>query len=267
MALFKKEICRHCGKPTGLVMRTKLGDGTFLCDECTEIFSSLVEDSSLYKNWSYQDYLDYCEYRKENKRKLEEFNDTYIFFDRIHIDEEKGQMYFSKKGIKSIFDDKEPDVFDIGDMLIFFRRDDVKSVEEHMLRSDKVIQDTTYLFAFRSRWYPYAFCDKVIKNAKNKAKTKYGLFKDTLEIEDDIEVTFMRECIDKIREEKDAVIVHQIGDSKTTDYPLEKVDEILNKLHDIKKTGSIDLELYNDYLKTAIPNMFLRRKVKKLYSL
>lgn len=104
MALFSKQSCEHCGSTAGMMTRTKLSDGKYICFDCSLKCPTFVANNFLSK-WTYNDYLDYLQYREINRQRLENFNITDIYFDKIFLDKEKGWMVFSNSG--NSFYDKE----------------------------------------------------------------------------------------------------------------------------------------------------------------
>lgn len=92
MGLFKDVYCAECGKKTGLLSRTKLVDGNYLCSECTKRIPVYMQDSfgQYYTLPDYRQFKDYIEYSDEALRPL--FHQTHQFYD-IHIDTENNLFY------------------------------------------------------------------------------------------------------------------------------------------------------------------------------
>ncbi len=95
MGLFKEIYCSDCGKKVGLLTRTKLRDGKYLCSDCTSNISSYVMES-VSENYDFEDYKDlkeeYIQYSNENLKP--KFKET-ASYEKIHIDEDNLIFYIS----------------------------------------------------------------------------------------------------------------------------------------------------------------------------
>ena len=87
MGLFKEIYCSDCGKKAGLLTRTKLSDGKYLCSACTSNIPSYVMES-VSGNYDFDNYKDlkgYIQYSNENLKP--KFKET-ASYEKLHIDED-----------------------------------------------------------------------------------------------------------------------------------------------------------------------------------
>ena len=92
MELFKEINCAYCGQKAGLLTRTKLCDGNYLCSQCTSIIPSFMRDS-FYQKYTLENYNEFKEYLKYSDRYLRpKFHETHSFY-AIHLDTENFLFY------------------------------------------------------------------------------------------------------------------------------------------------------------------------------
>ena len=54
MGLFDAKVCKHCGAKIGMVGKTKLTDGNYLCSKCTKGTTYYINLS----NNSYEEFIE-----------------------------------------------------------------------------------------------------------------------------------------------------------------------------------------------------------------
>lgn len=167
MGLFNEIKCVHCGKKTGLMTRTKLDDGQYICSKC----STGVPISVLSKlnECDYAGFIrvkEYVEYSDNELSKV--FKKTHSFHG-IHIDTEHKLFYLDRDHPRIYYKFEE-----IEDFGMTFSADEVKDG----FLSTKVNGNIYYELKLG---FPGAYVEEaLVKNVKANAKVKKGLVKSTV---------------------------------------------------------------------------------------
>lgn len=91
MGLFKEIYCAECGRKTGILTRTKLGDGHYVCNKCTSAIPAYV--FSAMSQYTLNDYRQLISYIEESNRVLKKvFRETHSF-NRLVLDSNNGLLY------------------------------------------------------------------------------------------------------------------------------------------------------------------------------
>lgn len=164
MALFKEIHCVHCGEKTGMMNRTKLTDGNYVCTKCAKKLPIMLK-AELHQ-YSYTEFRKLCDYVQEMETVLrKQFHATYSFYG-IHIDTEHGLFKV---------DDFDRAVIlkfeNLSDFTLDYQPDEVKDG----VFSTKVTGKLYYKMKMN---FPYVFRDGVLaERVKSSAQIKEGLFK------------------------------------------------------------------------------------------
>ena len=96
MKLFKDVFCDVCGKKAGVIFRTKLSDGHYLCSDCTDKIPTYAYSSVLqtYNLEMYNDFLCYIAYSNQELRPL--FEETHSYY-LIHVDAKHKLFYLGHR--------------------------------------------------------------------------------------------------------------------------------------------------------------------------
>ena len=106
MGLFDKKQCELCGSKAGLITRTKIQGGDYICGDCRNKMSSLTSGIS---DMSLDDVREQIRLKEENDRRFQEdfVNSRQFDIDTRHpvmaVDDEHGEF--------AILTDKRPDIF------------------------------------------------------------------------------------------------------------------------------------------------------------
>jgi len=266
MAVFSKQTCEHCGNSAGAMTRMKLADGKYLCGDCCKKIPNIINVNFLAR-WTYNDFLEYLKTREENKKRLESFNITDVYFDDIYVDMDKGWMVFSD--YKNHFTDKEsmlkenPDIFEIKDLVYYDFFYKIKDVKQGFI-NDKVKADVRLIIAFNSPWYPYSYNEKVLRNYKHKAQIT-GFVNQKVSFTDDEKKSDL-ECylLSSLIENK-VNIPFALGGKFTMNFDFSPYDTYLEKIFELEKLWVYKGLEFDEKLETITPSFFLRRKLKKIY--
>lgn len=109
--LFNEIKCVHCGEKTGLMTRTKLSDGQYICSKCSSGIPLSV--SGRLKEYDYDGFIrlkEYVEYSNNELSKI--FRETHSFYS-IHIDTEHKLFYFAKDSPYVYYKFEEISEFDL----------------------------------------------------------------------------------------------------------------------------------------------------------
>lgn len=157
MALFDKKICENCGNECNLIGgKLKLIDERFLCKSCYKkaIYGiDFIFDKYDLGKLTYNEYLQFLEYRKRNLDKIKNFNATRTFFGgRVLIDVEKHQIIVRDSFMinKNIFEEN-PEVIEMSDIVIADLLYTVKHNTESVFDSFKA--DVRLVLAGRSPYF------------------------------------------------------------------------------------------------------------------
>ncbi len=111
MGLFDKKVCELCGAKAGLISRTKIQDGDYICGDCRKKMSSLTTGFS---EMSLDDVKEQIRLKEENDRRYQTdfVNSRQFDIDARHpvmaVDDEHGEFV--------ILTDKNPDIFSFDDI-------------------------------------------------------------------------------------------------------------------------------------------------------
>ena len=266
MAILGKEICEHCGKSVGAISRYKIKDDKYICLDCFSKLPNTI-DSSFLKKWSHKDFVDYLNSREENKKRLETFNITDIYFNDIYVDMDKGWMVFSTS--KNRFTDKEsmlkaePDIFDMKDLIYYDFFYKIKNVKEGLI-SDKVKADVRLIIAFNSPWYPYSYNKKVLRNHKHRAQISGFINKKCNFTENEKKSDLECYLLSCLLENKVNIPV-LLGGKFTMNYDFSPYDTYLKKIFELEKLMVYKPNEFDTILKSIVPSIILRFKLKNTY--
>ncbi len=266
MALFSKQSCEHCGNTAGMMTRTKLADGKYICYDCGLKCPGFVTNNFLGK-WTYQDFLEYLQFREINKKRLESFNINDVYFNKIFVDKEKGWLVFSHSGNefydKATMLQQNPDIFDMRGLVYYKFFYDIKDVKEGVMK-EKVTFDTRLILAFKNRWYPYSFNDTVLKNHKVKGSST-GVIGSMVDVSLGDYETGIQAYLSKAMENNGINEPVAIGNKLTMNFDFSPYDEYLKKLFELNKLGVFKDEEFEKALKDITPSATLRHKLKSTY--
>ena len=235
MGLFKEIYCSDCGKKAGLLTRTKLRDGKYLCSDCTSNIPSYVMES-VSGNYDFDDYIDlkgYIKYSNENLKP--KFKET-ACYEKLHIDEDNLIFYISPGFLG------EPLYLEFANILSFDMDYQAETVKEGII-GDKVFGRVLVELDMAIPNFTYA---KVLaKDVKAKAKTNFLGTKVTYEYPKKMEeflirfMTAWNEALEDVQEEytQDSVSMNELEKAKvlfmlddTEDISLEDIKEQRNRL-------------------------------------
>ena len=165
MGLFNEIKCVNCGKKTGMMTRTKLSDGQYICSKCTSGLP--VSISSRLNEYDYDGFKRLQEYMEYSNNELSKiFRENHSFYS-IHIDTEHRLFYLDGDHPRVYYKFEEVSEYDME-----FIADEVK---EGFLNT-KVNGNIYYKIKVD---FPSVFKEEALaKNVKAKAEVKTGLFKD-----------------------------------------------------------------------------------------
>ncbi|MBQ6931163.1 MAG: hypothetical protein IJN38_03455 [Clostridia bacterium] len=266
MAIFNKQDCIHCGGSTNILTRVKLKDGKYICGKCSEVFPGSVSFHCL-SNMTYKDFTDYLVHKEENRKRLETFNVTDVYFDRVYVDMEKDWVVFSNHSME--FNDRErmlnanPDIFEMKDLIYYDFFYDIKSVKEGVFK-DKVKADVRLIIAFNNRWYPYSFDDKVLRNHNHDAKIK-GIINRAYTFtqndkKEDLEIYLLSALI-----ENKIDIPVCLGGLFTMNFDFSPYDTYLRKVFQLANLGVYKDNELEQVLENITPSKVLKLKLKNTY--
>lgn len=263
MALFKKVCCRHCNREVGLFDRTKLRDGNYICENCAKACSDYVNDNFL-SMYSYNDYLEYIATREENRKKLNEFNITAVYFNKIFVDMDKGWFVFGDGS--SITDKKsmlakQPDVFEAKDLEFYNFYYKIKDVHDGIF-FQSVDADVKLTISFKNKWYPYSFCDEILTNYSHSAEIS-GIIRRNVEFTDNELKSNLELYLATIAIENNVPVL--LGDENITKDNFSLYGNYFRKLFELEKVYALNALEIEDILSTLIPNPFLRSQIKRAY--
>lgn len=92
MALFKEIFCKECGAKAGMLARTKLGDGNYICNKCLTIVPNYIK--KCLSDYSYEQYMMMKQYLIWSTSELGKVFKENHYFHGIHIDTQHGIFYF-----------------------------------------------------------------------------------------------------------------------------------------------------------------------------
>ena len=84
MALFKEIFCKECGAKAGMLARTKLGDGNYICNKCLTIVPNYIK--KCLSDYSYEQYMMMKQYLIWSTSELGKVFKENHYFHGIHID-------------------------------------------------------------------------------------------------------------------------------------------------------------------------------------
>ena len=265
MALFKKEVCAHCGKESGMLDRVKLADKKFICWDCRSKCSDVFADNFL-SHHTYEEYCAYLQHKEENYKKLEQFEMTDLYFDRIAVDMNKGWFVFYEKHPFETTEEllaSNIEVFEAKDLVFYDFFYIIKDVKEGIL-NNKVKADVELSIAFNNKWYPYAFKGKVLKNYKHKANIT-GFFERKATITDNEKKSDLELYLLSIMIDNGINIPVSLGGKLTTNVDLDPYVPYLTKLFELKKLNFFDINEFSDRLNFIAPGMFVKQQIKKRF--
>ena len=265
MALFKKEVCAHCGKESGVLERVKLTDGKFICGECIIKCSRAFSENFLFRH-TYDEYCAYLQHKEENRKKLEQFEMTDLYFDRIAVDMNKGWFVFYKHhpfATKEKLLASNLEVFEAKDLVFYDFFYFVKDVQTGIL-NDKVKADVQLSIAFNNKWYPFAFKGKVLKNYNHKAKIT-GFIKRKATITDNEKKSDLELYLLSIMIENGINIPDSLGGKLSTSVDLDPYVPYFTKLFELKELGFFNSTEFSDRLNHIAPGILVRQQIKKRF--
>lgn len=266
MAIFNKQFCAHCGNSANILTRSKLKDGQYICSKCSDKCPSFFVNYCL-NRLTYNEFVAYLQHREENRRKLEDFNITDVYFNSVYVDMDKGWMVFNHYGNKyrnkTELLEKNPDIFDVSKMVYANLLYVPKDVKEGFF-NDKACMDVKLVIAFDDPWYPVSFADTVMYDYRAKI-TARGVFSSNLSIElnpiHDELVTYLSSVL----LENGVNIPVDLGNAVTTKFDLTPYDTYLKTLFRL-----IDMLVYSSkeedlLLEHITPSSVLRHRIKNTY--
>lgn len=168
MGLFKDVFCDECGQKAGLLFRTKLKDGKYLCSRCTELvpghaYHSLANEYTFDMYHSFKDYVQYS-----NNYLRPQFFETHSYY-TIHIDAVHKLFYIGHTvGAHTVFYHFR----NIQDFNLVFSAKDYK---EGMI-ADKIVGKVLMELVMDT---PYFRCEEVLDSSA-KTKAEKSLFGSTI---------------------------------------------------------------------------------------
>lgn len=240
MELFKDICCSDCGKKAGLLTRTKLADGKYLCYDCTVGIPSYIMDdlSRCYKFWNYKALKNYMQY--SNKTLKSKFRETTSYGD-FHIDEDNKLFY-----IGSSFLD-EPLYFEFKNISSFNMDYKAETFKEGILE-DKVLGRVVVDLVMM---VPNLTYNKILaKDVKAKADTNFLGTKVTYEYPREMEeflarfITAWNEASDKAQQEhtQETVKMNELEKAKVL-FMLDDVDNIT--IEDLKQQRNRLIKIFH----------------------
>ena len=230
MGLFKEVFCSECGKKAGLLTRTKLIDGKYLCSDCTaDIPSYIMECVSEY--YDYEDFKALKGYIKYSNETLKpKFNET-ASYEKLHIDEDNKLFYIST----GFFG--EPLYLEFANVSSFDMDYQAETVKEGLI-GDKVFGSV--IVDLRMAVPKFAYIKVLAKDVKAKAKTNFLGTKVTYECPKKMEefvirfMTAWNEALEDIQQEyaQESVNMNELEKAKVL-FMLDDIDDI--SLEDIKE--------------------------------
>ncbi len=266
MAIFNKQICTHCGKAANILTRRKLKDGQYICSECSKKCPSFFITYCL-DRLTYSQYVEYLQHREENRKKLEEFNVTDVYFDRVYVDMDKGWMIFGQYGDKfrnkAEMLSKNPDIFDVSKMIYANLLYIPKDVKEGFF-NDKACMDVKLVIAFDDPWYPVSFAETVMYDYRAKIEGK-KMFSSDLIIELNPIHNELVTYLGSVLLENGVDIPISLGNAVTTKFDLTPYDTYLKTLFRL-----INMLVYSSkeedlLLEKITPSSVLRHRIKSIY--
>lgn len=235
MGLFGKKFCGQCGEKTNVLTRNQLSDGTYLCSNCSRL-AELYFGAHFMDKLTFPEYQEYLSDREENRKRLEDFNITAVYFNSVYVDEGKDWIvfdYFDDFNDKESMLKQNPTIFEAKDLIYFDFRKIFKDVKEGFL-NDKVIYDMKLVMAFDNRWYPYSFAEKVRDNYKVKAEIT-GIINKSVECaSDEEEVNLLLYLSDALTKNGRTIPMFD-NDDKAKNIDLEEYSEYFTRLFVIKR--------------------------------
>lgn len=266
MGLFDKKTCEHCGSSAGLISRMRLKDKTFICGKCCEKIPKFVMLNFL-MNMDYKDFADYISFRVENKKRLESFNVTHKYFNKILIDMNKGWFVFDydeKIKDRASLISENPDIFEMKD-LVYFDAPHIITDHKVGLVNDKIFADIRIIMVFRNKWYPYSFNQQVAFGYPLIADTKGIINVKIKGYEEHPQVAELEAYCNDIIDANEVNIPYFLGDKLTMNYDFEPYAEYFTILYKLNKLGVYSLDELDTRIKSIVPSVTLRHKIKNAY--
>ena len=240
MGLFKEVFCSECGKKAGLLTRTKLIYGKYLCSDCTAGSPSYIMEC-VSEYYDYGDFKALKEYIKYSNETLKpKFNET-ASYEKLHIDEYNKLFYIST----GFFG--EPLYLEFANVSSFDMDYQAETVKEGLI-GDKVFGSV--IVDLRVAVPKFAYIKVLAKDVKAKAKTNFLGTKVTYECPKKMEefvirfMTAWNEALEDIQQEyaQEAVNMNELEKAKVL-FMLDDIDDI--SLEDIKEQRNRLIKMFH----------------------
>lgn len=167
--------CCNCGNVVSLFGRTKIGDGTYLCDDCMSFVHKDMKDVVI-STYDAEKYKNLKRYMDEIEEYRNIFEETHSYGNLI-IDGKHGLFYIDKGLFSSI---SKSMIYNMAFLDSYGFEIVPREYKKGLLAGGKVIGDVTFTFV---SLYPFMVDIAVIQPDVKTNATESGLFKKTVAYE------------------------------------------------------------------------------------